>query len=75
MKALAALARRSWLRPVFAVSDAELMRTAGLDALIFHRAYTFGILFFGPVTLLSCALRASLCHLVSYHSKVQQLAC
>ncbi|BDA42899.1 probable CSC1-like protein ERD4 at C-terminar half [Coccomyxa sp. Obi] len=46
----------SWLRPVFAVSDAELMRTAGLDALIFHRAYTFGILFFGPVTVLSCAL-------------------
>ena len=43
---------------MLAVSDAELMRTAGLDALIFHRAFTFGILFFGPVTILSCVLRA-----------------
>ena len=28
------------------------MRTAGLDALIFHRAFTLGVLFFAPVTVL-----------------------
>lgn len=32
------------------------MRTAGLDALIFHRAFTLGVLFFTPVTTLAlCA--------------------
>ncbi|CAK0787362.1 hypothetical protein CVIRNUC_010582 [Coccomyxa viridis] len=47
----------SWVCPIFSVTDAELMRTAGLDALIFHRAFTFGILFFTPVTALAlCAL-------------------
>ena len=45
--------------PIFSVTDAELMRTAGLDALIFHRAFTFGILFFTPVTALAlCACKA-----------------
>jgi hypothetical protein len=39
---------------LFTVTDAELMRTAGLDALIFHRAFTLGILFFAPVTVLGC---------------------
>ena len=44
--------------PIFSVTDAELMRTAGLDALIFHRAFTFGILFFTPVTTLAlCACK------------------
>lgn len=43
---------------MFALSDAELIRTAGLDALIFHRAFTFGIQFFGPVTILACVLCA-----------------
>ena len=47
---------RSWIQPLFTVTDAELLRTAGLDALIFHRAYTFGLLFFAPITLLGlCA--------------------
>ena len=52
---------RSWVCPIFSVTDAELMRTAGLDALIFHRAFTFGILFFTPVTALAlCACKALL---------------
>jgi len=44
----------SWLGPVFSVSDADLVRTAGLDALMVHRVLTFGVLFFGPYALLSC---------------------
>ena len=53
---------RSWVQPLFTVTDAELLRTAGLDALIFHRAFTFGILFFGPVTLLGLCACESLQH-------------
>lgn len=49
---------RSWIQPLFTVTDAELLRTAGLDALIFHRAYTFGLLFFAPVTVMGlCACK------------------
>ena len=58
---------RSWLQPLFTVTDAELLRTAGLDALIFHRAYTFGLLFFGPVTLLGLCARENLSHSVRPH--------
>ena len=46
--------------PIFSVTDAELMRTAGLDALIFHRAFTFGILFFTPVTAMALCARKEL---------------
>ncbi|KAK9822983.1 hypothetical protein WJX81_000456 [Elliptochloris bilobata] len=46
----------SWLVPVFCVSDTELVHTAGLDALIFHRACAFGVIFFLPVTVLASAL-------------------
>lgn len=52
-------ARRSWLAAVFSVSDAELMHTAGLDALIYHRAFTFGILFLSPTTVLALTIRVS----------------
>ena len=52
---------RSWIKPLFTVTDAELLRTAGLDALIFHRAYTFGLLFFAPVTVLGLCACESLC--------------
>ena len=55
-------AYRSWIKPLFTVTDAELLRTAGLDALIFHRAYTFGLLFFTPVTVLGLCARGSLCY-------------
>ncbi len=34
---------RSWLYPVFATSDAELVRTAGLDALMLCWLSTLGI--------------------------------
>ena len=44
--------------PVFCVSDTELVHTAGLDALIFHRACAFGVIFFLPVTVLASAIRA-----------------
>lgn len=44
--------------PVFCVSDTELVHTAGLDALIFHRACGFGVVFFLPVTILASAVRA-----------------
>ena len=56
---------RSWLAAVFSVSDAELMHTAGLDALIYHRAFTFGILFLSPTTVLAltvCAFSSPLSH-------------
>ena len=44
--------------PVFCVSDTELVHTAGLDALIFHRACAFGVIFFLPVTVLASAVCA-----------------
>ena len=77
-----ACARRSWLAAVFSVSDAELMHTAGLDALIYHRAFTFGILFLSPTTVLAltireCSLRPhvlpSRCMLCRCDRKVLQL--
>eukprot|EP00884_Botryococcus_braunii_P022692 jgi/Botrbrau1/9106/Bobra.0305s0013.1 len=46
----------AWLIPVFTISDAELVRTCGLDAVMFHRAITFGVLFFLPVTVASCLI-------------------
>ncbi len=42
--------------PILTISDAELLHTAGLDAFIFHRAFTWGLLFLGPVTVLAMVL-------------------
>lgn len=44
--------RRSWLLPVFQVRDAELLKSAGLDALMAMRVLRFGIQLFTPVTIL-----------------------
>ncbi len=41
---------------VLSVNDAELIHTAGLDALIFHRAFTFGILFLAPTTVVALTI-------------------
>ena len=52
-----ALARAaSWLVPVFSVPDAELVRSAGLDALLVHRTLSFGLLFFSPLAVVGCAV-------------------
>jgi len=52
-----ALARAaSWLVPVFSVPDAELVRSAGLDALMVHRTLSFGLLFFSPLAVVGCAV-------------------
>ena len=40
----AAARAASWLVPVFSISDAELVRSAGLDALMVHRMLSFGML-------------------------------
>lgn len=47
---------RSWIVNILSVSDVELLHTAGLDAFIFHRAFTWGLLFLGPVTVLAMVL-------------------
>ena len=47
---------RSWLAKVLTVSDADLVQSAGLDALMFHRAYTFGVMFLAPVAAVACAV-------------------
>ena len=46
----------SWLVPVFSISDAELVRSAGLDALMVHRTLSYGLLFFGPTAVVGCAV-------------------
>lgn len=45
-----------WLLPVFKVSDEELVRSAGLDALIAVRIISFGVMLFLPMTILSLAV-------------------
>jgi len=45
-----------WIGPTLTTSDADLARTAGLDALVTHRVLTFGVLFFFPVALVGCAV-------------------
>lgn len=42
----------SWLVPVFHVRDAELLKTAGLDALMSIRVIRFGLLMLLPMTIL-----------------------
>ena len=46
----------AWLTPVFTVSDADLVRTAGLDALMVHRALGYGVLWLVPYAALCCAI-------------------
>ncbi|CAK0783273.1 hypothetical protein CVIRNUC_006472 [Coccomyxa viridis] len=46
----------SWLYPVFATSDAELMRTAGLDCLMLCWTASLGIQIFLPLTILGMAV-------------------
>jgi hypothetical protein len=41
-----------WVGPTLATPDADLARSAGLDALVTHRVLTFGVLFFFPVCFL-----------------------
>ncbi|PSC69350.1 ERD4-related membrane [Micractinium conductrix] len=45
-----------WLLPVFKVSDEELVRSAGLDALIGVRIISFGVMLFLPMTIGSLAV-------------------
>jgi Late exocytosis, associated with Golgi transport len=46
----------SWLVPVFAVSDDDLLASAGLDALVAMRIISFGMMLFLPVTIVVTAI-------------------
>uniref|UniRef100_A0A1D2A6U9 ERD4-related membrane protein n=1 Tax=Auxenochlorella protothecoides TaxID=3075 RepID=A0A1D2A6U9_AUXPR len=46
----------SWLVPVFTISDEELVRSAGLDALVATRIIGFGVTLFAPMTVLAVAV-------------------
>ena len=45
-----------WMVPTLALSEAELLATAGLDALMFQRLIVLALQFFAPVAVLSCAV-------------------
>lgn len=57
--ALSTVLARSWLVPVFAISDLELMQTAGMDSLMLNWTNSLGIQIFGPLTILGMAARES----------------
>ena len=46
-----------YLSPVFLVTDLELMRTAGMDALVLCRFLALSTQFFLPITVVCCAAR------------------
>lgn len=46
--------------PVFAITDLELMQTAGMDSLILNWTNSLGIQIFGPLTIIGMAARESL---------------
>ena len=48
--------RRSWLIPVFTLTDLELVQTAGLDSLMLNWTNTLGIQIFLPLTILGMAV-------------------
>lgn len=50
----------SYLHPVFACTDADLLKTAGLDALMLSRLLALGLQVLLPTSALGCAVRERL---------------
>ena len=46
--------------PVIAITDLELMQTAGMDSLMLNWTNSLGIQIFGPLTIIGMAARESL---------------
>lgn len=59
-----------WLQPVFRVSDEELVRSAGLDALIGVRIISFGVLLFLPMTILGVAVLLPINYTSDYYKQM-----
>ena len=59
----------SWVVPVFRVSDEELLKSAGMDALIAVKILYFGILCFLPITLAAMAILIPVNYTDDYYSK------
>lgn len=62
----------SWVVPVFRVSDEELLKSAGMDALIAVKILYFGILCFLPITLAAMAILIPVNYTDDYYSKTAQ---
>ena len=59
----------SWLIPVFKVSDEELLKSAGMDALIAVRVLSFGIMVLFPITLAAMAILIPINYTDNYYKK------
>ncbi len=62
----------SWVIPVFRVSDEELLKSAGMDALIAVKILYFGILCFLPITIAAMAILIPVNYTDDYYSKTAQ---
>ena len=64
----------SWLIPVFTVSDEELLKSSGMDALIAVRVLSFGILVLLPITVAAMAILIPINYTDNYYKKSSQQA-
>jgi hypothetical protein len=64
----------SWLVPVFTVSDEELLKSSGMDALIAVRVLSFGITVLLPITLAAMAILIPINYTDNYYKKSSQQA-
>ena len=62
----------SWVVPVFRVSDEELLKSAGMDALIAVKILYFGIMCFLPITIAAMAILIPVNYTDDYYSKTAQ---
>ena len=46
----------SWIAPVIRIRQSELLATAGLDALMFDKVMSWGIMFFGPLVVMGIGI-------------------
>jgi hypothetical protein len=58
----------SWLVPVFAVSDDDLLASAGLDELVAMRIISFGMMLFLPVTIVVTAILLPINYTDNYYT-------
>jgi hypothetical protein len=58
-----------WLLPVFRVTDEELVRSAGLDALIAVRIISFGVILFLPMTVVGMAVLLPINYTSDYYKQ------
>ncbi|KAI3425049.1 hypothetical protein D9Q98_008427 [Chlorella vulgaris] len=61
-----------WLQPVFTVSDEELVRSAGLDALVGIRIISFGVMLFLPMTLGGMAVLLPINYTSDYYKQIAE---